>query len=122
MIEALDETPENRFFVCGLWVRIEQVNCFTCRSVYVYLSNLWILALISDPAIIMSDDTVDLTHLPLPLQNIIYSFNHLKDDVRIALLTQLGDAARIQLHVQACQQLRADIAQVSHPNITFPHI
>lgn len=83
------------------------------------LAILRILPLVSDPTIIMSDDTVDLTHLPLPLQNIIHSFNQLKDDVRIALLTQLGDAAHIQLHVQACQQLRADIVQVSHPNITF---
>lgn len=67
----------------------------------------------------MSDDSVYLTHLPLPLQNIICSFNQLKDDVRVALLTQLGDAARLQLHVQVCQQLRADITQVSHPNISF---
>ncbi|KAG1732582.1 hypothetical protein EDB19DRAFT_1831289 [Suillus lakei] len=60
----------------------------------------------------MSDNsTVDLTHLPLPLQNIIHSFNQLKDDVCIALLTQLGDAARLELHVQACEHLKIDITQ-----------
>jgi hypothetical protein len=41
----------------------------------------------------MEDQSFKLEHLPLPLQNIILAFNQLKEDVRVALLTQLGDAA-----------------------------
>jgi hypothetical protein len=60
-------------------------------------------------------------HLPLPLQNIILAFNQLKDDVHVALLTQLGDAPRLQLHVEACQQLQNDIDSVSCVAIAFYH-
>ncbi|KAG1856404.1 hypothetical protein DFJ58DRAFT_659478, partial [Suillus subalutaceus] len=62
----------------------------------------------------MEDQSFELEHLPLPLQNIILAFNQLKEDVRVALLTQLGDAARLQLHVEACEHLKNDITLVSH--------
>lgn len=67
----------------------------------------------------MEDQSFELERLPLPLQNIILAFNQLKEDVRVALLTQLGDAARLQLHVEACEHLKNDITLVSHATITL---
>ncbi|KAG2345292.1 hypothetical protein BDR05DRAFT_998427 [Suillus weaverae] len=57
----------------------------------------------------MEDQWLELKHFPLSLQNIILAFNQLKEDVRIALLTQLGDAAQLQLHVEACEHLKNGI-------------
>lgn len=53
-----------------------------------------------------------MDQLPLPLQNIIIAFDELKDQVRVALLTQLGDAARLQVQIHSCEQLRDQIDMV----------
>jgi hypothetical protein len=46
------------------------------------------------------------------LSTIAAAFNHLKDDVHTALLTQLGDAAQLQQRIQACSRLMLQISQV----------
>jgi hypothetical protein len=56
--------------------------------------------------------SIDMDQLPLPLQNIIRAFDELKDQVRVALLTQLGDAARLQVQIHSCEQLRHQINMV----------
>lgn len=55
--------------------------------------------------------------LPLPFQTIVTAFLHLKEAVRIALQTQLGDEARLQEQIQICLQLQQSIMQVH--NLTF---
>jgi hypothetical protein len=52
------------------------------------------------------------TELPLPFQTIVTAFLHLKEAVRVALQTQLGDEARLQEQVQVCLQLQQSITQV----------
>lgn len=48
------------------------------------------------------------------LATIAAAFNHLKDDVHTALLTQLGDAAQLQQRIQACSRLMLQISQVGY--------
>ena len=46
------------------------------------------------------------------LDTIAAAFNHLKEDVRVALQTQLGDAAQLEQRIQACSRLLLQINQV----------
>ena len=48
------------------------------------------------------------------LVTIAAAFNHLKDDVHTALLTQLGDEAQLQQRIQACSHLLLQISQVGY--------
>jgi hypothetical protein len=48
------------------------------------------------------------------LITIATAFNHLKDDVHSALLTQLGDVAQLDQRIRACSRLSMQINQVSH--------
>jgi len=47
------------------------------------------------------------------LITIATAFNHLKDDVNSALLTQLGDSAQLEQRIRACSRLLLQINQVS---------
>jgi hypothetical protein len=49
---------------------------------------------------------------PLPLQTITRAFDLLKHDVQAALHTQMGDPARLQEQIQACDRLQAQITMV----------
>ena len=46
------------------------------------------------------------------LDTIATAFNHLKDDVRVALHTQLGDSAQLDQRIQACSRLLVHTNQV----------
>lgn len=46
------------------------------------------------------------------LITIATAFNHLKDNVHSALLTQLGDTAQLEQRIQACSRLLLQINQV----------
>jgi hypothetical protein len=48
------------------------------------------------------------------LATIAAAFNHLKDDVHTALLTQLGDATQLQQRIQACSRLMLQISEVGY--------
>lgn len=52
------------------------------------------------------------------LVTIADAFNHLKDEVHIALHTQLGDIGQLDLRIQACSRLLVNINQ--HVNIIPP--
>lgn len=67
-----------------------------------YINTSW-TSLVCSPPGVMSD-TILLT--------LATAFNHLKDDVHIALRTQLGDVAQIDLRIQACSRLLLQINQV----------
>lgn len=47
------------------------------------------------------------------LITIATAFNHLKNDVRIALQTQLGDIGQLEQRIQACSRLLIQINQAS---------
>jgi hypothetical protein len=49
---------------------------------------------------------------PLPLATITLAFEHLKNDVRIAMNTQLGDVARLEDQIVMCSNLQGHIQQV----------
>lgn len=53
-----------------------------------------------------------IAELLLPFQTIATAFSHLKEAVRVALQTQLGDAARLDEQVQSCLRLQHYITQV----------
>ena len=53
------------------------------------------------------------------LITIATAFNHLKDNVHSALLTQLGDTAQLEQRIQACSRLSLQINQVKLPNSYF---
>ena len=46
------------------------------------------------------------------LDSIATAFNRLKDDVRIALHTQIGDAAQLEERIRACSRLLVQVNQV----------
>ena len=46
------------------------------------------------------------------LITIATAFDHLKDSVHSALLTQLGDTAQLEQQIQACSRLSLQINQV----------
>jgi len=47
------------------------------------------------------------------LDSIVSAFEHLSNDVKIALRTQLGDSAQLEERIQACSRLLVQINQVS---------
>ena len=60
--------------------------------------------------------TTDSDHflgMALPAASILAAFEELKKDVAAALHTQLGDAARLEVHVQACHRLLEQVQLVS---------
>lgn len=48
----------------------------------------------------------------LPQQTIALAFEHLKNDVHIAVRTQVGDAARLDQHITLCNDLEMHIENV----------
>lgn len=53
------------------------------------------------------------TEPPLPLATISLAFEHLKNDVRRALNTQVGDVARLDEQIAMCTNLEQHIQYVS---------
>lgn len=48
----------------------------------------------------------------LPQQTITLAFEHLKNDVHIAVHTQVGDTARLNQHLAVCDELEIHIQNV----------
>jgi len=56
------------------------------------------------------------------LDTITTAFNHLKDNVKIALRTQLGDSEQLDQRIQACSRLLLHTNQVHLALLFLPNL
>ena len=56
------------------------------------------------------------------LETIVIAFEHLKNDVHVALHTQLGDSNQLEQRIDACSRLLLQVNQVSCLRYNYPKL